>query len=90
MLDIRKGQGESTLYMDTETSLIPFAFPIRESPFFSLHCLIASDIGTFSQNTTVNLSDGFRVMHSTISRGNKLLLTRHYNPDQTYQDQLHA
>ncbi len=93
---LAKNHSEMTLYMDTETGLQKFAIPNRDEPFFNIHCLIASDIGTFSQNTTVNVTQNppnFIVHHTTVSRANKLIYTSHRmpgNPNGDAIEQLHV
>lgn len=93
---LAKNHLEMTLYLDTETGLKPFPIPECEEPFFNIHCLIASDIGTFSQNTTVNITRnplGFAVQHSSISRGGRLIYTRHTTPgnlNAEFVEQVHV
>jgi hypothetical protein len=93
---LAKNHSEMTLYLDTETGLKQFPIPEREEPFFNIHCLIASDIGTFSQNTTVNITRNplnFTVQHSSISRGGRLIYTRHAtpgNPNAEFVEQVHV
>lgn len=91
---LAKSHAEMTLYMDTETCLNKFAIPERDEPFFRIHCLVASDVGTFSQNTTVNISKNplnFVVQNTIVSRGDRLIYSCHSNPwDGKVVEHLHV
>ena len=81
-----------TLYRDTQTFITEFDIPTQQErhPFFSIHAMIATDQGTFSQNSTIDLSGGgFRETSSSIMRRNKLILTRVYQSDRTPVDSFH-
>lgn len=90
---------EKTLYLDVPTIVGEFTQPQQDaqtnSPYLQIHALIATDAGTFSQNTTVEISGGiFHPMHTIVTRNGVTLLTRKYHrpysPINGYSDQLHA
>ncbi|TWT94937.1 restriction endonuclease [Neorhodopirellula pilleata] len=93
---LSRSNGEITLYLDTDTALNTFSIPERENPFLSIHCLVATDRGTFSQNTTAVVTTNpptFDLQHTSVHRGDRMLFTRHKahgtNPPQ-YVDTVHV